>query len=83
METGRARREADDRREHGEPVDCVREFPTLSPDTVELVAFDWRGLPRFRTELPVIEDLESWSTLMLRRTRRLFPPPWRPLELLG
>jgi hypothetical protein len=63
------------------PKDCVREFPTLNPETVELVAFDWEGQPRYRSEVPREEDLTSWHTLLLRRCRRMYPP--RRLELMG
>jgi hypothetical protein len=62
------------------PRDCVREYPTLSPDTVELVAFDWKGIPRYRLSVPVIENVEGWHEFLLKRCRKTFP---RPLELLG
>lgn len=65
------------------PRDCVREFPTLSADVVELVSFDWEGHPRFKLAAPAGEDLDSWETLLLRRTRRLFPAPRATLRIIG
>ncbi len=64
------------------PADCVRQFPTLNPLTVELVAFDWEGCPRFRSEVPTNEDLESWEILLLRRCRKFFPAPRPDLHLI-
>ncbi len=55
------------------PRDCVRQFPTLSPESVELVAFDWQGIARFKVEMPKIADVASYHVQLLRETRELFP----------
>lgn len=62
------------------PRDCIREYPTLAPETVELVAFDWQGIPRYRLSVPVSEDVEGWHTFLLKRCRKIYP---RPLHLIG
>lgn len=66
----------------GTPRDCVQEYPTLNPGSIQLVAFDWEGRARYRHELPLDDDIESWAKLMLTRCRKLFPAPAR-LTLLG
>lgn len=53
-----------------EPTDCVRQFPTLNPETTELVGFDARGTPRIRVEIPKDEDINEWSAWLLRWVRR-------------
>lgn len=52
------------------PADCVRQFPTLNPETVELVGFDSRSVPQIRVEIPRDEDVGEWSRWLLRWTRR-------------
>lgn len=51
------------------PVDCVRQFPTLSPDLVQLIAFDWTGTARVKVELAAVEDLVDMEDRMLRWMR--------------
>jgi hypothetical protein len=55
------------------PKDCVRQFPTLSPDVVQLVPFDSRGVARLRVEVSISEDLEEWERWLLRWVRRRHP----------
>lgn len=52
-----------------ELVARVRMFPTLSPDTTELVAFDDRGRAVFKLELPKDEDIEEWALLLRSKAR--------------
>lgn len=59
--------------EHEDPRDCVRQFPTCSPESVELVAFDWQGIVRFKAEIPRIADVASYHVQLLRDTRSLYP----------
>ncbi len=56
-----------------DPRDCVQEYPTCSRDSVELVAFDWEGVARYKAEIPRDEDIAGWHVLLLRRVRRKFP----------
>ena len=53
-----------------EPADCIRQFPTLNPETTELVGFDCSGVPRIRVEIPKDEDIAEWSAWLLRWVRR-------------
>lgn len=57
----------------GPHTGCVRLFPTLSPDTVQVVAFDSRGIARLRIEMARGEDLEAWERWLLRWLRRKYP----------
>lgn len=57
-------------REATRPADCVRQFPTLNPDTVELIGFDSRSMPQIRVEIPKTEDVGAWSAWLLRWVRR-------------
>lgn len=52
------------------PADCIRQFPTLSPDTIELVGFDSHATPRIRVELPRDENISEWSRWLLKWVRR-------------
>lgn len=52
------------------PSDCIRQFPTLNPDTVELIGFDSRSIPQIRIEIPRTEDVGEWSRWMLKWVRR-------------
>lgn len=64
----RERREAD----HPDqpPRDCVRQYPTLSDNTTELVGFNAAGHAEIRVELPKDEDIEAWAAGLLRCVRR-------------
>ena len=52
------------------PSDCIRQFPTLNPETIELVGFDSRSTPRIRVEIPRTEDVGEWSRWLLKWVRR-------------
>lgn len=52
------------------PRDCVREFPTLNPETTELVGFDSAGVPQIKVEIPRDEDIGEWNVWLLRWVRR-------------
>jgi hypothetical protein len=54
------------------PRDCVRKFPTLNPDTAELVAFDADGVPQVKMELPAEDADHWWPRLLLRYVRWRF-----------
>jgi len=49
---------------------CVRQFPTLSSDTVELVGFDCCGHPKIRLQLPRTEEIPKWEKILMRWLRK-------------
>lgn len=66
----------------GRPRDCVRVFPSCSADHVLLVTYDWRGNVKYKSEIPADEEIERWSSFLLRRCRERHPAP-NHLRLLG
>jgi hypothetical protein len=59
------------------PRMCVRQFPTLSPESVSLVGFDGTGTPRIWIGIPVNEPLEQWEQDITDWLYRRFPPAIR------
>lgn len=56
-----------------EPTNCIRQFPTLSADTVQLVAFDALGVARIRVEVSRGENLGEWERWLMRWLDRKYP----------
>jgi hypothetical protein len=53
------------------PQLCVRQFPTLSPDTALLVGFDASGAPKILVQLiRAEEDVDAWERLIMKALRR-------------
>lgn len=57
------------------PRDCVREYPSSAPDSVELKAFDWSGQVRHTMNVPIADNVQAWARLMLTQCRKTFPRP--------
>lgn len=57
------------------PTDCVRQFPVIGSDAVQLVGFDADGTARIKIELPADEPLDQWAKGMARWVRRKYGKP--------
>lgn len=54
------------------PCDCVRVFPSISPEHSVLVAFDAEGRPRIRVEMESDEVSADWERWLLKYVRRRY-----------
>lgn len=54
------------------PRDCVRQFPAIGEMSVELVAFDFDGIPRLAIRFGRDVPLGEWEAWMVRWTRRRY-----------
>lgn len=51
------------------PCDCVREFPVIGEQAVELVGFDLEGVPRIAIRFGLDVPVEGWERWILRWVR--------------